>query len=288
MRYSLIVICIIIWTSCQNVERTYLVNTVKEWEGKEIKFPTESVFTQYMCDTMKYDTDLDFKLMIYVDSTGCTSCKLQLHKWKSFLNEMDSVINDKIALLFYVCPKDKREFEHILKRDKFDYPICVDEYDSLNIMNNFSSDPRFQVFLLDKENKVIAVGNPILNPKIKELYFNIVSENTAFTSADKQVLTVVSLSKDKVDLGDFSWNKEGVCEFVISNVGKLPLVINDVITSCGCTTVEYSKKPIQPGGNLKVNVKYKAERPEHFNKTITVYCNAADSPFHLKISGTAK
>ena len=81
MRNSLIVICIIIWTSCQNVERTYLVNTVKEWEGKKIKFPTESVFTQYMCDTMKYDTDSDFKLMIYVDSIGCTSCKLQFHKW---------------------------------------------------------------------------------------------------------------------------------------------------------------------------------------------------------------
>jgi hypothetical protein len=43
MRNSLIVICIIIWTSCQNVERTYLVNTVKEWEGKKIKFPTECV-----------------------------------------------------------------------------------------------------------------------------------------------------------------------------------------------------------------------------------------------------
>lgn len=97
----------------------------KRVEGKKIKFPTESVFTQYMCDTMKYDTDSDFKLMIYVDSTGCTSCKLQLHKWKSFLNEMDSVTNDKIALLFYVCPKDKREFEHILKRDKFDYQYVL-------------------------------------------------------------------------------------------------------------------------------------------------------------------
>ena len=90
---------IIIWSSCQNRERTYLMNTVKEWKGREIKFPVKSVFTKYVCDTVKNNMDLDFKLMIYVDSVGCTSCKLQLHKWKSFLNELDSITNDKISFL---------------------------------------------------------------------------------------------------------------------------------------------------------------------------------------------
>ena len=287
MRNSLIVICIIIWTSCQNVERTYLVNTVKEWEGKKIKFPTESVFTQYMCDTMKYDTDSAFKLMIYVDSTGCTSCKLQLHKWKSFLNEMDSVTNDKIALLFYVCPKDKREFEHILKRDKFDYPICVDEYDSLNIMNNFSSDPRFQVFLLDKENRVIVVGNPILNPKIKDLYCNILF-GANIRGMNQIPQTQITVTEQIINMGNFSWKDSQQKDLIMRNVGHFPLVINEVLTSCGCMTVEYLKEPVQPGKSLNLKIKYQADHPEHFNKTITVHCNAEGSPFHLKISGNAK
>ena len=75
---------------------------------------------------------------------------------------------------------------------------------------------------------------------------------------------------------------------MISNVGKLPLVINDVITSCGCTKVDYIKKPILPGDNIILKIKYKAEQPEHFNKTITVYCNAESAPFKLNISGNAK
>ena len=65
-------------------------------------------------------------------------------------------------------------------------------------------------------------------------------------------------------------------------------MINDVITSCGCTKVDYTKKPILSGENIILKIKYKAEQPEHFNKTITVYCNAEGSPFHLKISGNAK
>lgn len=33
----------------------------------------------------------------------------------------------------------------------------------------------------------------------------------------------------------------------IRNVGDKPLIIMDVSTSCGCTSVEYERKPIPPG-----------------------------------------
>ncbi|WP_310591258.1 DUF1573 domain-containing protein [Bacteroides stercoris] len=33
---------------------------------------------------------------------------------------------------------------------------------------------------------------------------------------------------------------------------------------------------------------YKAEHPEHFNKTITVYCNIESSPLVLKIMRDAE
>lgn len=32
----------------------------------------------------------------------------------------------------------------------------------------------FQTFLLDRNNRVIAIGNPIYNPKVKELYLKII------------------------------------------------------------------------------------------------------------------
>jgi hypothetical protein len=38
--------------------------------------------------------------------------------------------------------------------------------------------------------------------------------------------------------------------------------------------------------NLEVT--YKAEHPEHFNKTITVYCNIESSPLVLKIMRDAE
>ena len=39
---------------------------------------------------------------------------------------------------------------------------------------------------------------------------------------------------------------------------------------------------------MVLNVIYKAEHPEYFDKTITVYCNVETSPIVLRITGNAE
>lgn len=98
----------------------------------------------------------------------------------------------------------------------------------------------------------------------------------------------MSIDKTSVLLGNFDWQKEQMTTFVLKNTGDKLLVIEDVNTSCGGTAVNYSREPVQPGEELSLYVTYKVGHPEHFNKTITVYCNAETSPLVLKISGDAK
>lgn len=74
--------------------------------------------------------------------------------------------------------------------------------------------------------------------------------------------------------------------FIIKNMGKAPLVINNVITSCGCTTPSWTKKPIMPGKTGEVKVTFDPEeRPGSFSKTISVYNNAAKKPLMLTVRG---
>lgn len=275
--------------SCKESASDRITRLVTEWDSREIIYPNKIYFTIFGRDTIQKEImNSKYSIITYVDSVGCTSCKLALNRWLKFIAELDTITESSVPVYFFLNPQNKDEVVEIFKRNQFDYPVCLDENDSINILNNFPKDLFFQTFLLDKDNRVIAIGNPVLNPKIKDLYFNIISENTAFTSADKQTLTTVSLSKDKIDFGDFSWNERKEVEVVVVNTGKVPLVINDVITSCGCTTVEYSKEPIKPSKSLNLKIKYQADHPEHFNKTITVFCNTEDSPFRLVISGNAK
>lgn len=66
---------------------------MKEWTRKEILFHDRAVFTIQGKDTLdKFPyASTYYKIVTYVDSLGCLSCKLQLLEWINFIAEVDSV-----------------------------------------------------------------------------------------------------------------------------------------------------------------------------------------------------
>jgi len=279
-------VCLLM-VSCSESEKERLSRLVQEWEGKEILFPAHSTFTIQGKDTVDFDfKGAAYTIVTYIDSVGCTSCKLQLHRWKELVKEVDSLTNGDVPFLFYFHPKDIKELRYLTRRDAFTYPVCFDEKDDFNRLNRFPSEMMFQTFLLDKENRVIALGNPIQNPKVKELYLNLIKGMGESTS--KERVTTVSINSTVIDFGSFPKEEKQERSFILTNTGNGLLVIRDIVTSCGCTKVEYSKEPVRPGETLEVKVIYEAEQAEHFNKTVTVYCNAKNSPLRLTVKGDSK
>ena len=123
--------------------------------------------------------------------------------------------------------------------------------------------------------------------RIKKLYLDIISGNK-MTSKKGSMQTEITVSETLFDFGKISFKESQKCIFTLQNTGKALLVIDDVNTSCGCTSVQYSKEPVKPGESLRITVIYKADHPEHFRKTITIYCNVPTSPLQLKITGNAE
>ena len=273
--------------SCQESREEAMLRLVKEWNGKEIKFPSHSTFTVLGKDTIDFSfVDADYKVLTYIDSMGCASCKLQLPRWKEWVHEVDSLTDGKVPFLFYLHPKDMKELRYLTRRDGFSYPVCYDEKDELNRLNRFPSDMTFQTFLLDRNNRVVAMGNPIHNPKVKELYLDLITgkQSAKITGT----ATTVVVNQSTIDFGSFPKTEKQERTFVLTNTGNQLLVIQDVTTSCGCTKVEYKKEPVRPGATLELKVIYEAEQAEHFNKAITVYCNADNSPLRLSVKGRAE
>lgn len=87
------------------------------------------------------------------------------------------------------------------------------------------------------------------------------------------------------DFGEIEFGADGNHEFVFTNSSDVPLVINNVKTSCGCTVPEWSKDPIAQGGKGIIKVKYNTKLPGKFRKSISVYSNAENSPYMLFIIG---
>ena len=139
MRCLCLLLCVLaLFSSCKESEKDKIARLVEEWEGKEILFPARSVFTIQGKDTVNFSfVDADYKVVTYIDSVGCTSCKLQLPRWKLFMQEVDSTLNRPIPFVFYFHPKDMKELRYITRRDAFIYPVCFDEMDDFNRLNHF-------------------------------------------------------------------------------------------------------------------------------------------------------
>ena len=96
---------------------------------------------------------------------------------------------------------------------------------------------------------------------------------------------VLGLKETSFDFGTIPQGKPVYHFFEVTNNGKTPMVISNVQTSCGCTTPEWSKEPIAPGGTTKIRVGYNAAAEGHFDKYITVMYNQNLSK-QIKITGT--
>lgn len=118
--------------------------------------------------------------------------------------------------------------------------------------------------------------------------FIIVSLLIFGTTAQSQVATTkMEVSATEHNFGTFKEEAgRQSFDFVVTNTGSEPLVIKNVVASCGCTTPEWTKQPIPAGAKGKVTAIYDPkDRPGQFNKTLSVYTNTKPEVTVLVLKG---
>lgn len=97
----------------------------------------------------------------------------------------------------------------------------------------------------------------------------------------------IRFNKTSHNFGKFSINAgKQQCSFEFTNQGNSPVVIFNVISSCGCTEPVWPREPIMPGKGGKIEVTFLNDQgPYPFEKTLTVYTSASKKPILLRISG---
>ena len=113
-------------------------------------------------------------------------------------------------------------------------------------------------------------------------YGQQVTASVAVPKADVAVFEATSLNHD------FGKIKQGVPvthEFKFTNKGTVPMVITNVTASCGCTTPDWTRDPIAPGGQGFIKATYNAAAAGGFNKTVTVTSNIENGFVQLFIKG---
>ena len=123
--------------------------------------------------------------------------------------------------------------------------------------------------------------------QMKKVFILIAFFGLVFTINAQNTKPVLSFEKKIHDFGDIKEDGGTVIyTFNFTNTGSQPLVIHNVQPSCGCTSSDWTRTPIQPGGKGFVNATFDPRnRPNAFNKSITVTTNAQQPTEILRITG---
>lgn len=105
--------------------------------------------------------------------------------------------------------------------------------------------------------------------------------------AQEKIGGKVEFDRTVCDFGDVMLSDGPLhCTFTMKNISDKPVVIYNVVTSCGCTDVSWTKEPIMPGKTGTVSSTYtNDEGPYPFDKNLTAYISGISSPVILKLRG---
>ena len=160
--YSISLIVSLLFLACNDIDKTI----TKRWKDQVIEISDnllainiDTTITDYSVEGKKA------KVIVISDSYQCAPCQLRLLEWKKYINKY----KDKVDFKFIVPTKNKYELMAYCVEIGFDYPLFVDIKNEYCNSELYPDNIRYRCFVLDKDNKVKMVGNPIhLSSKIDD------------------------------------------------------------------------------------------------------------------------
>jgi hypothetical protein len=95
---------------------------------------------------------------------------------------------------------------------------------------------------------------------------------------------VLNLKETGHNFGKIPQGRPATYVFEVINIGQIPLRLDNVQASCGCTTPEWSRDAIAPGAVAQIKVGYNAHAEGAFTKTVTITYNGNQTKI-LTITG---
>jgi Protein of unknown function (DUF1573) len=129
------------------------------------------------------------------------------------------------------------------------------------------------------EEKIAALegGNTAVNPDLAQ----------TTTNADPSTLGAFQFSEMEYDFGTINEGKVVEKVFNFTNNGQAPLVISNITASCGCTSPDWTKTPVQPGEKGYVKVVFNsAAKSGAQSPTVTIQANTNPSVTRLRMTGS--
>lgn len=154
---------------------------IEEMQSTQIVFPLDEM-QHCKRDSSLSDSCLwkyaKLKLVHYIDSSQCTSCYMKkIDEKYNELYRLEKDTKNQFSSIFIIEQRgnDDNYKKHISKL--YSLTMYVDTMHVFAKMNlKIPQEPMYHTFLLDENNNVILVGNPLFNAEVHKVLKHIVKE----------------------------------------------------------------------------------------------------------------
>ena len=107
----------------------------------------------------------------------------------------------------------------------------------------------------------------------------------SFAQDQSNTKPVIKFVKEVINYGTIEQNTNGNRIFEFTNIGKSPLIIKEIKTSCDCAVPKKPTRPIMPGEKGTIEVSYDTSKLGGFIKQITIFSNSKRRINKIRIKG---
>lgn len=265
-----------------------MADVINRWIGKKLELPLGIGRFTTKCDSTSAHFPIEnFKILRYVGKGGCSSCQLHLNVYPKLLSELFVATGHQLGFVCIINPTNMDEIRRILRRDNYaGLTMWIDETDTINSLNQFPEIESLQTFLVDKDNRVLAIGDPAVNPRVMRLYTQILSNDTI--NPARLPNTILSVENNEIQIGKVAAGDTIHIPVRVKNVGHNEFILDKVITSCDCTTAELSTKSVAPGESAMLTIHFsESDAIGDFYRVVDIFGNT-EQELSIEFYGTVK
>lgn len=163
--------------SCGDNSRRKIADTIKGMQEHVLTIPNDLIAIKNgEILSMEDSASIRHSLIVYYDSTDCTSCNIShLHDFHPLFSADSSLASFQLLVIFSPKAKENKVTVEDICYKSFPHTIYVDTLGSFAKLNPFlPASAMYHTFLCDEKGKILLVGNPLSSTKMWELFDKII------------------------------------------------------------------------------------------------------------------
>ena len=141
---------------------------VRKYRGRHLVYPREARNLFFLPEAVDSVQRAPFKIVTFIDG-DCGICSSKLAFWRDFVDSLRQKEGVNVPVLVYAYARKGEFFLEITENLKYN-GIWLYDHDQRFVVENELSESLWQTVLVDQEDKILLIGDPVWNKALQKLY----------------------------------------------------------------------------------------------------------------------